>query len=278
MSPERSARWACASSPGARPAWTRPSRCFREQAEALVAGGVDLFMLETFRDLNEMGAAIAAVRSVSDLPIVAQMTTEEDGNSLDGTPPEQFAPALVARGAHVVGVNCSVGPAPMLETVERMSEVVTTCHWRRSPTPASRATSRAATSTCARRTTWRPMRAGSSSGVRLVGGLLRHHARAHPPDPARGESDGARRGPSRCPGRRGPDAARQSAACAAARAARGEIRAGPQTRRRSVRHHRRGAAVARTRCHGRRWPRPARYATTRWTWSRFRTVRGAARG
>jgi len=98
---------------------------FREQAEALLTGGVDLFMLETFRDLNEMGAAIAAVRSVSDLPIVAQMTTEEDGNSLDGTPPEQFAPALVARGAHVVGLNCSVGPAPMLETLERMSEVVT---------------------------------------------------------------------------------------------------------------------------------------------------------
>jgi homocysteine S-methyltransferase len=82
-------------------------------------------MLETFRDLNEIGAAIAAVRAVSDLPIVAQMTTEEDGNSLDGIPPEQFAPVLVARGADVVGLNCSVGPAPMLETLERMAEVVT---------------------------------------------------------------------------------------------------------------------------------------------------------
>jgi methionine synthase / methylenetetrahydrofolate reductase(NADPH) len=51
------------------------------------------------------------------------MTTEEDGNSLDGTPPEQFAPALVAAGADVVGVNCSVGPAPMLETIERMADV-----------------------------------------------------------------------------------------------------------------------------------------------------------
>jgi homocysteine S-methyltransferase len=97
---------------------------FREQAEALLAGGIDLFMLETFRDLNEIGAAIAAVRAVSDLPIVAQMTTEEDGNSLDGTPPEQFAPVLVARGADIVGLNCSVGPAPMLETLERMADVV----------------------------------------------------------------------------------------------------------------------------------------------------------
>ncbi len=96
---------------------------FREQAQALLDGGVDLFVLETFRDLNEIGAAIAAVRGVCGLPIVAQMTTEEDGASLDGAPPEQFAPALVARGANVVGVNCSVGPAPMLETVERLSEV-----------------------------------------------------------------------------------------------------------------------------------------------------------
>src|SRR5881227_1960414 len=47
---------------------------FREQAEALAAGGVDLFVLETFRDTNEIGAAIAAVRSVSDAPIIAQMT------------------------------------------------------------------------------------------------------------------------------------------------------------------------------------------------------------
>ncbi|HUE86600.1 MAG TPA: bifunctional homocysteine S-methyltransferase/methylenetetrahydrofolate reductase [Vicinamibacterales bacterium] len=98
---------------------------FAEQAAALLAGGVDLFILETFRDLNEIGAAIAAVRRVCDLPIVAQMTTEEDGNSLDGTPPEQFAPVLLARGADVVGVNCSVGPAPMLESIERLASITT---------------------------------------------------------------------------------------------------------------------------------------------------------
>ncbi len=96
---------------------------FREQAAALAAGGVDLFILETFRDLSEIGAAIDAVRSVSDLPIVAQMTTEEDGDTLDGTPPERFAPELERRGAHVIGVNCAVGPAPMLDTIERMAAV-----------------------------------------------------------------------------------------------------------------------------------------------------------
>ena len=51
------------------------------------------------------------------------MTTEEDGNTLDGTPPERFAPELERRGATVIGVNCAVGPAPMLETIERMEAV-----------------------------------------------------------------------------------------------------------------------------------------------------------
>src|SRR3954470_18100313 len=98
---------------------------FREQARALLEGGVDLFVLETFRDVNEIGAAIRAVRSVCDLPIVAQVTTEEDGNSLDGAAPETFVPELERFGAQVVGLNCSVGPAAMLETLERMSHVTT---------------------------------------------------------------------------------------------------------------------------------------------------------
>jgi homocysteine S-methyltransferase len=98
---------------------------FREQARALVEGGVDLFVLETFRDVNEIGAAIRAVRSVCDLPIVAQVTTLEDGNSLDGAAPETFVPDLERLGAHVVGLNCSVGPAAMLETIERMAHVAT---------------------------------------------------------------------------------------------------------------------------------------------------------
>jgi methionine synthase I (cobalamin-dependent)/5,10-methylenetetrahydrofolate reductase len=96
---------------------------FREQARALHDAGVDLFILETFRDVNEIGAAIRAVRSICDLPVVAQVTTEEDGNSLDGAAPEAFVPALERLGANLVGVNCSVGPAAMLETVERMGRV-----------------------------------------------------------------------------------------------------------------------------------------------------------
>jgi len=99
---------------------------FREQAQALADGGADLFILETFRDLNEVSAAIRAIRSICDLPIVAQVTTEEDGNTLDGVAPEKFVPELEAQGANVVGLNCSVGPAAMLETIERMAQVATT--------------------------------------------------------------------------------------------------------------------------------------------------------
>jgi homocysteine S-methyltransferase len=98
---------------------------FAEQSRALLDGGVDLFILETFRDVNEIRAAIRAVRSVCDLPIVAQMTTEEDGNTRDGATPETFVPELERAGADVVGLNCSVGPAAMLETIERVGRVAT---------------------------------------------------------------------------------------------------------------------------------------------------------
>jgi homocysteine S-methyltransferase len=107
--------------PWGRTAVDEAEAAFADQARALAEGGVDVFMLETFRDLNELVAAVRAVRAVSPLPIVAQMTTEEDGNSLDGTPPETFAPALERAGANVIGVNCSVGPAAMLETLEHMA-------------------------------------------------------------------------------------------------------------------------------------------------------------
>ncbi len=117
--------------------WGRTGRdeaqaVFREQASALEEGGVDLFILETFRDVNELVAAIRAVRAVSRLPIVAQMTTEDDGNSLDGTPPETFTPELEREGADVIGVNCSVGPAAMLETIERMARL-TSCRLSAQP-------------------------------------------------------------------------------------------------------------------------------------------------
>jgi homocysteine S-methyltransferase len=96
---------------------------FREQAQALSEGGVDLFILETFFDLNEVHAAIRAVRDVGrDYPLVVQMSVEDDGNSPEGTPPEIFARRLDEWGADVVGVNCSVGPQTMLDVVERLEK------------------------------------------------------------------------------------------------------------------------------------------------------------
>ncbi len=96
---------------------------FREQAKALAEGGVDLFIIETFFDLSEIQQAILGVQDVSDLPIVAQMTLEDDGNSLYGTSPEIFTERLDQWGVDVIGVNCSVGPQVMLSAVEKMSAV-----------------------------------------------------------------------------------------------------------------------------------------------------------
>ncbi len=94
----------------------------REQAEALVEGGVDLLILETFPDLDDLVRAVRAARAVAgDLPVIAQMTIGEDGASLAGLPPEDFARGIEEAGADVAGVNCSVGPAPMLGCVERMA-------------------------------------------------------------------------------------------------------------------------------------------------------------
>jgi methionine synthase I (cobalamin-dependent)/5,10-methylenetetrahydrofolate reductase len=98
-------------------------RCFREQAEALAEGGIDLFILETFLDMQEILHAIAAVRSFSALPIVAQMTIDEDGNTLYGVTPEAIVQILEREDVQVVGLNCSVGPATILEAIERMRRV-----------------------------------------------------------------------------------------------------------------------------------------------------------
>jgi methionine synthase I (cobalamin-dependent)/5,10-methylenetetrahydrofolate reductase len=97
---------------------------FAEQAGALSEGGVDLFSVETFYDLAEIEAAVRGIRRVSDRPIVAHMTLEDDGSSLEGVAPEVFGPRLAALAVQAVGVNCSVGPAAMLEAVERMVPVV----------------------------------------------------------------------------------------------------------------------------------------------------------
>ena len=98
---------------------------FAEQAAALIEGGVDLLLLETFRTVPELEAAVRAVRGLTALPVVAQMATGEDGLSPDGVPPEQIAATLLARGATVVGVNCGMGPAATLDDMWARHEYTT---------------------------------------------------------------------------------------------------------------------------------------------------------
>ncbi len=96
---------------------------FKEQTEALLDGGVDLFILETFSDLEAIEQAIRAVRELTDLPIVAQMTIQMDGKTVFGTTPEAFTKKLDELGADVIGLNCGMGPNHILTALEKMRAV-----------------------------------------------------------------------------------------------------------------------------------------------------------
>jgi methionine synthase I (cobalamin-dependent)/5,10-methylenetetrahydrofolate reductase len=97
---------------------------FRNQAAALIEGGVDLLMLETFGYIEELHQAVQACRDVdANIPIVAQVTIDEDGNCLDGADPEAFAARLSEWKIDVIGINCSVGPVAMLDAIERVRAV-----------------------------------------------------------------------------------------------------------------------------------------------------------
>src|SRR5215475_2980229 len=94
---------------------------FREQIQALLEGGVDLLILETFGYVDELDQAFRAARELDpNIPIVAQVTVDEDSNCLDGSTPEVFAPRIEQWGVDVLGCNCSVGPVAMLDAMERV--------------------------------------------------------------------------------------------------------------------------------------------------------------
>ncbi|MDQ2889667.1 MAG: bifunctional homocysteine S-methyltransferase/methylenetetrahydrofolate reductase, partial [Gemmatimonadota bacterium] len=95
---------------------------FAEQMHALRLGGADLFILETFSDLEELSQAILAAREVdSTMPVIAQMAINADGVTAYGATPEDVARALDAAGADIIGLNCSVGPQAILEAIEKMA-------------------------------------------------------------------------------------------------------------------------------------------------------------
>ncbi len=94
---------------------------FREQAEALLEGGVDAFIVETFSDLAEIALAIEAIRAITDMPIVAQMAFTDEGVTFTGRTPAEVARTLAPLGVQALGANCSVGSSTLYEVLERMA-------------------------------------------------------------------------------------------------------------------------------------------------------------
>ncbi|QBD82157.1 bifunctional homocysteine S-methyltransferase/methylenetetrahydrofolate reductase [Ktedonosporobacter rubrisoli] len=97
---------------------------FREQIEALQAGGVDLIILETFSNLSELRQAVLAAKEVGDLPIIAQMSFHEDAHTLAGQSAARVATVLRDLDVDVIGANCSVGPAATLDVLSEMIAAV----------------------------------------------------------------------------------------------------------------------------------------------------------
>lgn len=99
---------------------------FRMQIDALVEGGVDVLILETFTDLDELLEAVRTARAASDLPVIAQMSFTEDGRTRYGHGPAEVVAALEQAGVDVIGANCSVGSVPLLDVVQQMAQVAHT--------------------------------------------------------------------------------------------------------------------------------------------------------
>jgi methionine synthase / methylenetetrahydrofolate reductase(NADPH) len=94
---------------------------FKEQAGALEERGVDLFLLETFSDINELRIALDAIRSFSRLPIVAELTYSEEGTTIGGTRPREVWEALKGRNIQAVGANCTIGPQLLIPVLRELA-------------------------------------------------------------------------------------------------------------------------------------------------------------
>jgi methionine synthase I (cobalamin-dependent)/5,10-methylenetetrahydrofolate reductase len=111
---------------------------FREQAEGLLDGGVDLLLIETMPSLDQATVALEAVRSLgSDVPVAVSLTFNEEGNTLYGDAPEDVVRELEVREVPLIGANCSQGPQAMLDTVQRMAAVTRTARLSAMPNAGS---------------------------------------------------------------------------------------------------------------------------------------------
>jgi homocysteine S-methyltransferase len=95
---------------------------FHEQAQLLEGRGVDLFLVETFYDLDELETAIRAVQDVSSLPIVAQLTFDEDAQTLAGVSAHEALERLLPLDVAAAGANCGLGPQAALAALSDISE------------------------------------------------------------------------------------------------------------------------------------------------------------
>src|SRR5579863_8667619 len=94
---------------------------FKEQAGALEERGVDLFLLETFSDLDELLAAVDAIRSFSRLPIAAELTYSDEGSTFGGTRPQDAWEKLKDKNIQTVGANCTIGPQLLLPVLRELA-------------------------------------------------------------------------------------------------------------------------------------------------------------
>lgn len=98
---------------------------FAEQAQPLEDGGVDLFILETFNDVTMLEIAVKAIQSVSQKPVIAQISFSNDARTMYGVTPSDVAQRLSKLKLSAIGTNCSTGPQPMLEEIEQMAKYTT---------------------------------------------------------------------------------------------------------------------------------------------------------
>jgi homocysteine S-methyltransferase len=96
---------------------------FKEQAGALEERGVDLFLVETFSDLDELLTAIDAIRSFSNLPVVAEMTYSEEGATMGGMRPQDAWEKLKQKNIQAVGANCTIGPQYLLPVLRELNGI-----------------------------------------------------------------------------------------------------------------------------------------------------------
>jgi homocysteine S-methyltransferase len=98
---------------------------FQQQAAALIEAGIDLIIFDTFTDLFELREAIIAAREVSpEIPVVAHLTFADDGRTPLGHTPQKVATHLAGLPIEVIGINCSVGPAGVLRTLQSLAKAL----------------------------------------------------------------------------------------------------------------------------------------------------------